>query len=54
MFDASRPTVTGFTTPAARTISGFEYDDAGAEGAAMPATEAILRLGLFGNVTEEG
>src|SRR3989442_13394016 len=52
MFDAATATFTGLVVLLGRVISGVEYEPVGEAGAAVPAIEGILRLGVVGHATQ--
>ena len=53
-FTAVTTTATGLAVFAGNVTSGVEYEPVGDPGAAIPATEAMLRLGAFGRIAVLG
>jgi len=54
MFDALSATATGFVVLLGSVTSGVEYEPLGDIGTDTPATDVILKLGVFGRVTTLG
>jgi hypothetical protein len=54
MFPAAKPTLIGFAVPAGSVMSGAANDPVGEAGAAIPATEVILKVGALGRATTPG